>query len=114
PPQAIAKLGGAVALAGIAGGLCRGERGPLGADLLGGFGERARLGAGEVVADAGDQQRPQRPQLAAGRESRTPGAGVAVPGAGEAGEAGSAPVAVRGEHRADPAGGAVDVSADDD
>ena len=40
--------------------------------------------------------------------------GVLVPGAGERGDVGAAAVSVRGEHRADAAGGRVDVGADDD
>ena len=57
-----------------------------------------------VDRDAGLQHRRERAQLALGGPARrVAGAGVAVPGAGEAREAGAPAVAVRREHRADAA-----------
>jgi hypothetical protein len=60
------------------------------------------------------EDRDERPHLAPGGEPGPLYAGISVPGAGEAREARAAAVSVRGEHRTDAAGRAVDVGADDD
>jgi hypothetical protein len=87
----------------------------LGADALRGLGDRAGFGEAErLVGEARAEQRDQGVDLPAASQARALRARVAVPCASEAREVGAAPVAVRGEHRADASGARVHVGADDD
>src|SRR5688572_20198028 len=109
--MALAQLRGPVSLAGVGDAALRGP--PL---QLAVVGDRLAEGraVGRVRGEARLEHRLERGELAvAGRPRARGSLRVAVPRLGEAGEAGAAAVAVRGEHRAHPAL-AVRVRADDD
>ena len=90
-----------------------GQLGALGADLGGELGNRAVLDRGSRLRLGSSSVRSVRTSRRVARAAPA-GAGVLVPGAGEAGDVGAPAVSVRGEHRADAAGLRVDVGADDD
>ena len=104
---------GIAAGSGACTGLAGGELGALGADLRGGSRDRAAVGI-SPSSEARLERDAESADLASSGEAGALGAGVAVPRPREAGEAGAAAIAVRGEHRADAARLAVHIGADDD